>query len=562
MPTPDGNAEAAGCWRAAVRLLGDAGVRDLFGLPGDDLAVLDAAAESDVRFTLCRDQRNAAFMACGYAIQSGRLAVAVVGKGPAVTNALTGVLEAAGSSAPVLLLSGGTSARSRGSGGFQELDQLPVLAPLVKWAARVDHPARVAPMLRRAVLTARSGAPGPVYLELPDHLLDEPIPLPAHGFPEVEAPQRAGGSAGAEVVRRAERPIVVVGGGMRHRNADRAVERFAAEFGAAMSCTASGRGSVDEDHPAFVGLSGLYAPEPAAALWDAADCVIALGTRLEETAVDHWPERIGTAVPVVQVNARETDLAPEYGGPLIVGDALDVLRGWLDRGPAGSRGKWGDRVRAVHEELRDQHRRRLERLRAAPGLHIEEVLSAIDEVVPRNRVLVQENGLQDMWSYRYPAYSCGADGGSVVPCEQTSLGFGAAAAVGVKLAAPERPVVAFVGDGAFRMVDADLLTAVQAGGVLYVVLRNGGYGWLQSQLGQDRPAARRFSFLDGEDLRIPEHPRLHHRVVPDGSALEPVLAEAWRQCADGGVVVLEVPVRLQDALFDAAGDFPVAPENG
>ena len=151
----------------------------------------------------------------------------------------------------------------------------------------------------------------------------------------------------------------------------------------------------------------------------------------------------------------------------------------------------------MHAELLAGRDEELRGLRATPELHVAEVLAALAEVVPDNRILVQENGLQDMWSYRFPLYSCGADGGSVVPSEQTSLGFGAAAAVGVRLAAPDRPVVAFVGDGAFGMFAVDLPTALaQNAGMLYVVLRNGGYGWLQAQLDQRDATLPGYAFVD------------------------------------------------------------------
>lgn len=560
--------EATGCWRAAFSVMEQAGVRDVFGLPGDDLDALAAVGETGVRFTLCRDQRNAVFMATGYAIQSGRIGVALVGKGPAVTNTVTGLLEAASSAAPVLLLSGGTPPDRRGSGAFQELDQLAVIGPLVKWAARIDHPDRLVPMLRRALLVAREGVPGPVYVELPDHLLTERIPLPADTG-ECERPESvvlAADSPALRVLRAAARPMVLVGGGMRHRNEDRLVERFAEAYGAAVSCTASGRGAVDEALPLFCGLAGLYRPEAAAPLWEETDCVVALGSRLEETAVYGWPERLGREVPVIQVNVDAAEFATGFAGPKVLADGRAVLEAWLAPGPTRTEDDgWAARAARVHQTLLAGHRERLRSLHASPLTHIAEVLEALDAVLPPERVLVQENGLQDMWSYSFPVYSCSGGAGSVVPSEQTSLGFGAAAAVGVRCAAPDRPVVAFVGDGAFGMFTADLPTAVAHGGLLYVVLRNGGYGWLQHQLEHREPAVPGFAFVDPAAVAnpAPEIPGLRQLTLTDKATLASDVAEAWKACEAGHVVVLNVPVRLDDALFAGAepgGDFPVPPQ--
>ncbi|MGZ9931891.1 thiamine pyrophosphate-binding protein [Streptomyces sp. NC-S4] len=564
----ESNTSAAAAWTTAAAVLSASGVRTVFGLPGDDMYALEAAHEAGIRFVLCRDQRNAMFMATGWAIQSGEVGVAVVGKGPAVTNTVTGLLESAASAAPVLLLSGGTGAQHRGSGAFQELDQLAVVAPLVKYAARVDHPDRLVPTLRRALLVARHER-GPVYVELPENLLAQATALtaasaaapdPAETPEEIVTPAD---SAALRALRAARRPVLLVGGGTRHENHGRELERLAERLGAAVFSTASGRGAVDEASPLFCGLAGLYTPEQAARLWQETDCVVALGTRLEETATFQWPAAIGDEVPVIQVNVVAADFATTFRGPKVLAPAGATVRSWLAHLPArDADDEWTTAVRAVHTELHAAHRELLAELAGSPELHIAEVLAALDAELPADRILVQENGLQDMWSYKFPLYACASGAGSVVPSEQTSLGFGAAAALGVKLAAPERPVVAFVGDGAFAMAGVDLPTAVKyGGGLLYVVLRNGGYGWLQVQLDQRENPVGDHAFVDPEAVgaQAPQLPGLHQVTLSDKESLASEVARAWQKCAAGEVVVLNVPVRLTDAMFGAdvaGGDFP------
>ncbi|MFF4447257.1 thiamine pyrophosphate-binding protein [Streptomyces sp. NPDC001502] len=564
----ESNTSAAAAWTTAAAVLSASGIRTVFGLPGDDMYALEATHGAGIRFILCRDQRNAVFMATGWAIQSGEVGVAVVGKGPAVTNTVTGLLEAAASAAPVLLLSGGTGAQHRGSGAFQELDQLAVVAPLVKYAARVDHPDRLVPTLRRALLIARHER-GPVYVELPENLLAEATALTAASLASpdtAETPYEIvtpADSAALRALRAARRPVLLVGGGTRHENQGRELERLAERLGAPVFSTASGRGAVDEASPMFCGLAGLYTPEQAALLWQQTDCVVALGTRLEETATFQWPSTIGNEVPVIQVNVVAADFATTFQGPKVLAPAGATVRSWLAHLPAhDADSEWTTSVRAVHTALHAAHRELLADLAASSELHIAEVLGALDAELPADRILVQENGLQDMWSYKFPLYACASGAGSVVPSEQTSLGFGAAAALGVKLAAPERPVVAFVGDGAFAMAGVDLPTAVKySGGLLYVVLRNGGYGWLQVQLDQRENPVGDHAFVDPEAVRAqaPQLPGLHQVTVRDKESLAADVARAWEKCAAGEVVVLNVPVRLTDAMFGAdvaGGDFP------
>lgn len=555
-----------GCWHAVVDFLGAAGVDTVFGLPADDLELLEALQPSRLRMVLCRDQRNAAFMATGYAIQAGRPGVCVIGKGPASANVLTGILEAKCSAAPVVVLAAGTAADRRGSGAFQELDQLSFITPLVKWAHRVDHPGRVAAAVQQAWAIAAHGVPGPVYLELPDHLLTTGIKR-AHPWQvtmETTVAHRVpADSASVAALRAARKPVLLTGGGARHRNGARTIERLAERLGAAVFSTATGRGTVDEAHGQFLGLSGLYQRRPVAELWRDADLVVALGSRLEETATFGWE-----APAVVQVNIAPEEFSVEFPGHRVLGDVAQVGEEWLSvLGTHQPDPAWLARIAEAREVLFADAKAVAE----DGSSRIAALLSALDAVLPEDRILVQENGLQDMWSYLFPFFPCRGGAGSVVPSEQTSLGFGAAASGGVALAAPGRQVVAFVGDGAFTLFDADLETfSRERLGVLFVVLCNGGYGWLQSQLNQRRLDGERFRFAEGgipstrfESTRFDSAPSVRHAVLGDQSDLKTELYQALAACAQGQVSVLHVPVDLADSppgISDLDGDFPIVPQ--
>lgn len=556
--------EYPGAWHAVVDFLTTRGVDTVFGLPADDLTVLDALRDNGIRFVLNRDQRNAGFMATGYALQSGDPAVCLIGKGPASTNVLTGVLEAAASAAPLVVFAAGTAVGRRGARAFQELDQVSLLRPLTKWAYRVDHPDRLVPSLERAFTTAAAGAPGPVYLEVADDLCDAAVTRTRPWrdvAPQYPGPDAAAATAAWSAVWASRRPILVVGGGMRHRNGSAAVEQLATGLGAAVFSTASGRGAVDEAHELCCGVCGLYSPPEAVELWRDTDLVIALGSRLEETAT------FGTGfapagVPVVQVNIDATELSTEFAGPSVVADAGRVVEDWCGRLAVGRREPdpvWVDRVGAASVRARQRVAADTATARASSTPRIAALLDALAERLPAEHVLVQENGLQDMWSYFFPFWRCAGPAGSVVPSEQTSLGFGAAAAGGVKLAAPDRTVVALVGDGAFGMLGADLaVLAEQRLGVLFVVLDNGGYGWLQSQWDKRSEGGDRFRFVAETGLRgLPA--AVHHAVVSTADAIDAELDRALKECASGRVAVVEVPVALSDVptdLDELDGDFP------
>ncbi|MFI9231171.1 thiamine pyrophosphate-binding protein [Streptomyces rimosus] len=557
-------------WHAVADHLRHLGTTAVFGLPGDDMDLLAALERTDTRFVICRDQRNAVFMATGYALASGRPGICAVGKGPALTNTLTGVLEARSAAAPVVLIAGGTPLERLGTGAFQELDQLSAVRPLVKWAVRVDRADRLPAALDQAVAVAVNGTPGPVYVEIPEDLANEQVTRTAPWRPAAAQRLTPDPDVLADTAARiaaARRPLLLVGGGARHRNADRSVEAFAELLGAGLFTTASGRGTVAEDHPLFCGVSGLYTVAPVDRLWQETDLVIALGSRLEETATFGWPD--ADQLPVIQVVSGEDGLVTARPGAGVLGDVARTVHAWtgLLAGHTPD-AAWTDRVSEVRQALAARaDERALEADRTAKdsgGVPVSRVLAALGRAVPEDRVLVQENGLQDMWSYFHPHWTCGARGGSVVPSEQTPLGFGAAAALGVALAEPGRPVVSVAGDGAFNLFRSELPTLADAGaGVLYVVLDNGGYGWLQTNLDRVSGSGSRFAFTadrptGNEGLAAAYGLKYWRADNPDD--LDRVLSAAWQHCASGTAAVVEVGVRLADSppgMAGPAGDFPL-----
>lgn len=557
-------------WAAIADGIARMGLGTIFGLPSDDLDLLGALEGGSTPMVLTRDQRNAMFMSVGHAMTTGRPTVCVVGKGPAVTNAMTGLLEARASAVPVVLVATGTATSRRGTAAFQELDQLRIVRPLVKWATVVDHPDRLAPEFERAVFVAANGAPGPVYLELPEDIAAAPVPL--HEWRPLivhrPGPDPQAVAEAVTAIRAATRPVLLIGGGARHRDGTFAIERLAETLGAAMFTTASGRGVTAEDHPLYCGLAGLYVNPRAAQIWARADLVIALGSRLEETVTFGW--RRGEGAPtILQVNLSEPDLAPEHHGPIVLGDVARVVSELASRlGDRVRDEEWIRDVEAVQPASKRAVEARRAEITAHAGVPVGTVLAAISEVIPGNRILVQENGLQDMWSYFYPEY-VGARAGFVAPSEQTSLGFGAAAAVGVRLAAPDRPVVAFVGDGAFNLFRADLETVAERSvPVLYIVIDNGGYGWLQRNLTRRNPASE-FHFVRSD--QTPPNSADPLRIDPGGiwsarvqtqEALVTSLRDAWRHCLTGRPAVLVITVDISDvapALAELDGDFPAEP---
>jgi acetolactate synthase I/II/III large subunit len=551
-------------WDIVAAILARAGCRAVFGLPSDEYGLVDAAArEPGLDVLATRDQRVAACAAAGHAQISGVPAVLAVNSGPSFANAITALLEAASVCAPIVVVTTRIPARQLGRGGFQEVDQMALAAAFAKWRVRVESPERLEWALRHAVRQAVNGRPGVTVVEIADEVVQAGPGLPGDGdgrpfvaglanspvqrlrsVPTDDDVERAG-----RLLARARRPLIVAGGGARSSDAGPALSLLAESCGAMILTTASGRGTVPEDHPLSCGLVGLYLTPPFDTLADAADVVVVVGSRLEETARMRWHGLDRAEIIHIDCDpgAFGTWVEPAVA---LVGDAaltarhlsLAVQRAARNALPntAGAREAWADRI----EDAR----------RRAAGLRTEDwslspvrtVFAALREVFP-DAVVTQENGLHDLWGYHRPVFEVGSGTTVVTPGEQTMMGFGTTAAVGAAMAAPDRPVIAVSGDGALAMSEAALVTAAEHGiGLTVVMLDNKGLGWprlMRREAGDDH-AVTRFSAST-----TPAVVRSLSGLVAepaDRGELLSALREARRRGGEGRLTLIRVPADDED----------------
>lgn len=367
-------------WGAIARYLNFIEVSVVFGIPGDDVTMLKALQDHSVRMIVTKDQRNAAFMAAGYALARRSLGVCVVGKGPALTNAITGLLEATSLSAPVLLLGVGTGRDRIGTNAFQEADQISMVRPIVKWAYRVESIKRLVWALRRATFLALNDCPGAVYIEIPEDLVEAmslsvnefAVPMVTQSVPSSEQLNHA-----LELMRRAKRPLLLLGGGaLNSASRERRLGQLADCLNAAIFTTASGRGAIEESHPLFGGLAGLYTAVSLRALWKEADLIVVLGSRLEETAtllMDAGCER-----PVIQVNVRNDHFSQNYTGPLLLGDCLAAAAFWTDAlnlsNSRADRTEWEARIALLKQSATDERNEWLSQCSSSASIRVAEIV--------------------------------------------------------------------------------------------------------------------------------------------------------------------------------------------
>jgi acetolactate synthase I/II/III large subunit len=464
----------------AVEVLARAGVRRFYTVPGESfLEILDAAERHpDTSLVSTRHESGASFMAEADAKVTGVPAVAMATRGVGASNLAIGVHTAMQDSTPMVVLLGQVETDFLDREAFQEVDLTAFYAPITKWATTVHRADRLPEFVARAVRVATSGRPGPVMLALPADILAEEIEekesrLSAGRPRSVPDPEDV-----EDVVRRlvaARRPVVIAGGGARH--AREALVRFAETFGAGVYAAFRRQDVFPNGHPLYLGHLTLAArPEVLEPLQEA-DLVVVVGSRLGEVTTQTYGLPRGDQA-VVQVN---TD-------PDEVGATVPVERGIVsDAGAALEAFTW-HAPRAIERDWTAAHAAYLRfsevpESRSETGVDPAEVVGALRSVLPADAVLANDAGnfsvfLHRYWRHDHPLTQVAAANGA--------MGYGVPGAVGAKLAAPERTVVALCGDGGFLMTGQEIETAVRYGvGITVVVFRNGMHGTIAMHQARD-----------------------------------------------------------------------------
>jgi acetolactate synthase-1/2/3 large subunit/sulfoacetaldehyde acetyltransferase len=473
--------------RAVVELLKAEGVRYIFGIVGSTfLDVLDALYDDhSIEYINVRHEQAAAFMADGLARVTGTPGVCLVTSGPGATNLLTGIAAAHVAHSPVVALVGGVMLEHYQRDAFQDYDLVSMFRPVTKLAVQVNSPARIAETLHDALRAAMSGRRGPVLVEIPRDVLAAPLPsapaaAPPAGYrstysapPHPDAIREA-----ARLIRQAERPLLLVGGGATWADANELVVRLAEQHGIPM-ITAYGRNdAVPSGHPLYVGPLGRAGSPEAASACRRADVVLVMGSRLGQFTT-HFDDRyLRPETRIVQIDVEARDIGRYY--PLAVGiqaDAREACRALLEalgrEGAPPPRPAW----RLEAEAFRDKRRARLEAeatLSTAP-LKPQRVYAELRRALPADTIVALDAGAAP--AYGYDRLNFSRPRTFLTPLDLGGLGFAFPEALGAKLGRPDAPVLAIHGDGGFLMNAQEIETAVRHGiNAVTLVMNNNCWG--------------------------------------------------------------------------------------
>ena len=453
------------CGEAAIDLLEAYGVDTVFGIPGvHTLDLYRGLANTTIRHIAVRHEQGAGFMADGYARVSGRPGVCVLITGPGVTNAATPIGQAFSDSVPMLVLSSvnATADLGRGRGRLHEItDQRAVMAPLTAFSRTVHHADELPQAMADAFDVFASARPRPVHVELPlDVLAARATFRPTRGTAaQRPQPDPQAVSAAARLLEGAKRPVILAGGGTIDCGA--AVAALAEKLGAAILLTIAAKGVVPHDHPLCAGATLQLGPTQA--LLDTADVVVAVGTELSET--DCWIERLPIRGRLIRIDLDAATLTRDYPPDVALhADAGAALLA-LSRAVNGQANAAGFKAAEI-AELRRRNSTGLMPLQRKHAV----VLDALAEALPDDAVLAT-----DMTQIAYTGchyYRCRYPRSWLHPIGYGTLGYALPAAIGAKLGAPERAVVAVAGDAGFLFTVQELATAVELGLPIVILLWN------------------------------------------------------------------------------------------
>lgn len=460
--------------RYVVELLAANGIDVVFGIPGvHTLELYRGLALTGMRHVLVRHEQNAGFAADGYARVTGRPAAAFVISGPGVTNALTAVAQAYSDSVPLIVVASAPVRASLGKGWgvLHELpDQLALGAGVTGLARSASSAEDVRDHLRAIFASFHTGRPRPAYLQVPLDLLAEPTGLKPERFASPgarAAPAAETIDAAIDALATASRPLIIAGGGAR--GAADALLRVVDMLDGYLVTTTAGKGLVPESHPANLGASLQY--RHTQELVASADVIVAAGTELSETDF-YTGTRLAHAGRLIRIDLDPAKLSDHYGADLpIWGDA----RASLEAIAAGLTARKGWRSAAGPAAA---HRAKIEQSFSSATRRRLNALLAIRAGVPAEGVVFSDQ-TQIAYLGNY-AYATDRPGSWFHPCGYGALGFALPAAIGAKIAQPERPVVALAGDFGLQFTLQELMTAVELGSSLPVVV------WNNSALGQIR----------------------------------------------------------------------------
>jgi acetolactate synthase-1/2/3 large subunit len=540
--------------KALIESLLQEGVETIFGYPGGAiLPVFDALYdyERKVNHILTRHEQGAAHAAEGYARVSGKVGVCLITSGPAATNAITGISDAMLDSVPLLVITGQVGASLLGTDAFQEIDVIGITQPITKWSYQIRRAEDVAWAVARAFYIASTGRPGPVVLDFTKNAQSEEVdfqykpckfirsyvPVPEINLSQIEK--------AAELINAAEKPFAVVGHGVILGQAEKDLMEFLEKADIPAAWTLLGASAMPSDfrlNKGFVGMHGNVAPNMKT---NECDVLIAIGMRFDDRVTGDLKTYASQAKIIhIDIDAAELNKNLKVEVP-VLGSVKDVLPALTKLVKPAKHTEWIDSF-DIFEKTEYEKVIEREVFPKSGKITMGEVIHKVSEATHHNAICVTDVGQNQMASARYFKFSQSRS--LITSGGLGTMGFGLPAAIGAKIAAPDRTVCLFAGDGGFQMTIQELGTIMENNiGVKMIVLDNQFLGMVRQW--QELFYEERYSFTKMKNpdfVAIGKAYNINGRLVNEREELDDAIAEMLK---DDNPYLLVVNVERKGMVY-------------
>jgi acetolactate synthase-1/2/3 large subunit len=486
---------------AVIRSLLAEDVKTIFGYPGGAIMpIYDALYDfkNDVNHILVRHEQGAIHAAQGFARASGKTGVVFATSGPGATNLITGLADALIDSTPVVCITGQVASHLLGTDAFQETDVIGISMPVTKWNIQVTKAEEIPVAIARAFYIASTGRPGPVLIDITKDAqfgkmdfsyekcasVRSYVPKPKVDHAQLE---RA-----VELINQAKKPYLLIGQGILLSEAENELLQFVEKSGIPVASTLLGLGAFPADHPNYVGYLGMHGNYAPNVLTNECDVLIAIGMRFDDRVTGDV-SRYAKQAKIIHIDIDKAELNKIIEAHLAVHtdakEALSVLTKLVQQ---KSHDAWIQEFRKLEQEEIEEVILDATNPKSTE-LKMSEVVNLISETTKGNAIVVTDVGQHQMITSRYFKYQFPKT--NITSGGLGTMGFALPAAIGAKLGAPEKEVIAIIGDGGFQMTIQELGTILQCGAAVKIVILNNNFLGMVRQW-QQLFFDKRYSFTD------------------------------------------------------------------
>ena len=481
--------------QAIIDSLIEEGVDTIFGYPGGGIMPFydELYKNGDkINHILVRHEQAAVHAAEGYARSSGKVGVCVATAGPGATNLVTGIADAMMDSTPVVCITAQVQKEGLGASSFQEADIISITLPITKWNYEVTSADEIAPMLAKAFRIAQSGRPGPVVISITKNAQTEKVDFKYEKEPLLQSCvlSKETMKIAAEWINSAQKPLVIAGHGVIISRAEDALDEFVTKTGLPVATTMMGLSVIRSDHPNYVGCVGMHGSHAPNRMTQQADLIVAIGMRFSDRVTGNAKGYARNARIIhIEIDPVEIGKAVRADLP-IVSDAKCALEALNQAGlKYQARQDWWAFAREV--AAKEAVRLTATQLAESNGMTMAAVVQRISMLAGNNKIVVTDVGQNQMFAARFSYF---ADRRSWISSGGLgTMGYGLPAAIGAKVANPDKTVIVFMGDGGFQMNIQELGTILQSNiGVKMVLMNNSWLGMVRQW--QELFYDKRYSF--------------------------------------------------------------------